>query len=117
MGLFQFPLERLEQEPFEAGAPSVDRLIHGSPRFRTWNFDTHDGESLFSGVWESTPGKWRIRYDEWEFCSILAGVSEIEGDDGTRLRVGAGDSFVLRPGFNGTWEVIETTRKLYVVKI
>jgi len=27
----------------------------------------------------------------------------------------AGDSFVLRPGFKGSWEVLETTRKQYVI--
>jgi uncharacterized protein len=27
----------------------------------------------------------------------------------------AGDSFVIRPGFRGVWEVIETTRKDYVI--
>jgi uncharacterized protein len=31
--------------------------------------------------------------------------------------VSAGDSFVLRPGFTGTWEVLETTTKLYVIQI
>jgi len=117
MGLFQFPLERLDQEPHDTGGPSPDRVIEGNPRVRTWTFDTHDGETLFSGVWESTSGKWRIVYDEWEFCSILSGESVIEGDDGSRLHARAGDSFVLRPGFTGTWEVITTTRKLYVVKL
>ena len=117
MGLFQFPLDRLEQETFEAGGPKPDRLIEGAPQFRTWTFDVHDAETMFSGVWESTPGKWRIVYDEWEFCSILSGESLIEGDDGSRLHVRAGDSFVLKPGFTGTWQVVDTTRKLFVVKV
>jgi len=117
MGLFRFPLDRLEQEPFEAGEPKADRVIDGAPRFRTWMFDTHDGETLFTGAWESTPGKWRIVYDEWEFCSILSGESVIEGDDGSILRVRGGDSFVLKPGFTGTWQVIETTQKLFVIKL
>jgi len=117
MLLFQFPLDRLEREPFEAGGPKPERLVEGRPQFRTWTFDTHDGETMFSGVWESTPGKWRIVYDEWEFCSILSGESLIEGDDGSRLHVRAGDSFVLKPGFAGTWQVIDTTRKLFVVKV
>jgi uncharacterized cupin superfamily protein len=29
--------------------------------------------------------------------------------------VRAGDSFVIRPGFRGTWEVLETTLKDYVI--
>jgi uncharacterized cupin superfamily protein len=28
-----------------------------------------------------------------------------------------GDSFVIRPGFNGLWEVVETTRKVFVVRL
>jgi len=27
----------------------------------------------------------------------------------------AGDCFVLEPGFEGTWEVVETTLKRYVI--
>jgi uncharacterized cupin superfamily protein len=99
----------------EAGAPPADRILAGNPRFRTWNLEERDG--LYCGIWESTPGKWRIVYDEWEYCRILSGVSVIAGDDCSPLRVTAGDSFVLRPGFAGTWEVIETTRKEYVIRL
>lgn len=99
----------------EEGAPAADRLIAGSPRFRTWNAeDTGDG--LYAGIWESTPGKWRIVYDEWEFCHILEGVSVVAEDGGAARTVRAGDSFVIRPGFRGSWEVVETTRKAYVVR-
>lgn len=99
----------------EAGEPAQDRLISGHPKFRSWNLEDRDG--LYSGVWESTPGKWRIIYDEWEFCHILAGVSIITEDGGDAHTLKAGDSFILRPGFKGTWEVIETTRKEYVIKV
>jgi len=100
----------------EAGAPPADRILAGSPKFRTWNIEERSG-GLYAGVWESTPGKWRIEYDEWEFCHILSGVSVIAEDGGTQRTVRAGDSFVLRPGFKGSWEVLETTRKEYVVKL
>ncbi|CAN7704049.1 cupin domain-containing protein [Mesorhizobium sp. LjNodule214] len=100
----------------EAGAPASDRLISGAPRFRTWNVEERDG-GLYAGIWESTPGKWRIVYDEWEFCHILSGVSVISEEGGEARTVRAGDSFVLRPGFKGSWEVLETTRKEYVIKL
>ena len=100
----------------EAGEPAADRLISGSPQFRTWNAEEAAG-GLYAGIWESTPGKWRIVYDEWEFCHILSGVSVITEDDGPSRIVRSGDSFVLRPGFRGTWEVIETTRKEYVIHL
>jgi len=31
------------------------------------------------------------------------------------LRHLTGDSFVIRPGVSGTWEVVETTSKDYVI--
>ena len=71
----------------------------------------------FDGVWESTPGKWRIEYDEWEFCHILSGLSVISSDDGETRTAKPGDSFVIRPGFRGAWEVLETTRKEYVIRL
>ena len=100
----------------EEGAPAPDRLLAGDPRFTTWNVEEANG-GLYAGVWQSTPGKWRIVYDEWEFCHILSGVSVIAEDGGEARTVRAGDSFVLRPGFRGTWEVVETTRKEYVIRV
>jgi uncharacterized cupin superfamily protein len=99
----------------EEEAPAPDRVLSGNPTFRTWNVEERDG--LYAGIWEATPGKWRIRYDVWEFCHILSGVSVIAEEGGEARTVKAGDSFILRPGFTGTWEVIETTRKEYVIRV
>lgn len=99
----------------ETGAPAEGRLISGNPVHTTWNLEERDG--LYCGIWQSTPGKWRIAYDEWEYCRILEGVSVITEDGGEAKTVRAGDSFMLQPGFEGTWEVIETTRKDYVIKL
>lgn len=100
----------------EEGGPAPDRVVSGTPRFRTWNVEEAEG-GLYAGLWEATPGKWRIAYDEWEFCHILSGVSVIAQDGGEARTVRAGDSFVLKPGFKGTWEVLETTRKEYVIRL
>lgn len=116
MSLIRFSLEGLEQMPFERGAPSPQRLIQGAPQFRTWTFEESGDGKLFAGVWESTPGIWRVEYDEWEFCSIIHGVSIVTRDGGVPLRVSTGDTFVLQSGFCGSWEVVETTRKHFVVR-
>jgi uncharacterized cupin superfamily protein len=108
-------LDTAQVEP-EEEAPAEGRLVSGDPKFRTWNVEEAEG-GIFAGVWESTPGKWRIAYDEWEFCHILSGVSVITQDEGEARTVKAGDSFVIRPGFKGTWEVLETTRKEYVIHL
>jgi hypothetical protein len=117
MSILRFPLDKLETMAFEIGAPLPERIISGAPVFRTWVFDTRDADTLFSGVWESTPGKWRIAYDEWEFCSILSGRSCVTRDGGRPEILVAGDTFIIEPGFSGTWETLETTRKLFVVRL
>lgn len=100
----------------EVSAPAPERVISGDPQFRTWNLDEAVG-GIYSGIWESTPGKWRVAYDEWEFCHLLAGCSVLAEDGGASRVLRAGDSFVIRPGFRGSWEVVETTRKAYVIKV
>jgi hypothetical protein len=99
----------------ETERPAPEKRVSGDPVFTTWNLEERDG--LYCGIWQSTPGKWRISYDEWEFCHILEGVSVITEDGGAARTVRAGDSFILRPGFAGTWEVLETTRKEYVIRL
>jgi uncharacterized cupin superfamily protein len=100
----------------EVGAPAEDRLIAGDPQFRTWNLEEADG-GLYAGIWEATPGKWCIIYDEWEYFNVLTGHSIVTEDGGQPVHLRAGDRMILRPGFKGTWEVIETTRKDYVIRL
>ncbi len=109
-----FTFDRSTAEP-EAGKPASDRLIAGNPQFRTWNVEERDG--LYAGIWESTPGKWRIAYEEWEYFHILEGHSIVTSDTGEVFDLPAGTSMVIRSGFNGTWEVLETTVKDYVIKV
>lgn len=69
------------------------------------------------GLWQSTPGTWRVSYAEWEYCRILQGISILTEDGGTAQTVRAGDSFILRPGYTGIWQVVETTWKDYVIHL
>ena len=100
----------------ETGAPAPDRLVAGNPEFTTWNVEEAEG-GLYAGIWQSTPGKWRIVYDEWEYFHILEGYSVVTEEGGTPVHLRAGDSYILRPGFRGTWDVLETTRKDYVIRV
>jgi uncharacterized cupin superfamily protein len=101
----------------EEGAPAQERIISGAPRTRTWNVEESPDGKLFAGIWEATPGKWRVVYDEWEFFKIESGVSIVTEDGGEPVTLKAGDSLVLRPGFKGIWEVVQTTRKAYVIRL
>ena len=96
--------------------PTPERLISGSPAFRTWAQDASRGDTVLTGIWEATPGETHsIKGTTFEFCHILAGSIEIEETGGETYRFGAGDSFVMKPGFVGVWRTIETVRKIYVV--
>lgn len=100
----------------EEGAPAPDRLISGEPTFTTWNLEEASG-GVYAGIWQSTPGKWRVEYDEWEYFNILDGYSILIEDGGVPIHLRPGDRQIIRPGFKGTWEVVETTRKDYVVRL
>ncbi|WP_038169791.1 cupin domain-containing protein [Verrucomicrobium sp. BvORR106] len=100
----------------EVEAPDSGSVISGKPRFKSWTLDEADG-GLSSGIWEATPGKWHFENAHWEYCRILGGVSVVTEDGGEPHTLRAGDAFILQAGFKGTWEVIETTRKDYVIRL
>lgn len=98
----------------EIARPDPAKVLAGDPVHTTWNLEDDDG--LFCGLWQSTPGKWRVAYVEWEYVHILEGHSVLTGADGSVTHLRAGDSLIIRPGFDGTWEVLETTLKDYVIR-
>ena len=99
----------------EITRPAPEKLLSGDPVHSTWSLEETD--ELYAGLWQSTPGKWRVSYTEWEYFHILSGYSILTGPDGSITQLHAGDSLIIRPGFEGTWEVIETTLKDYVIRL
>ena len=97
----------------ETSRPDPAKLISGNPVHTTWNIEERG--TLFAGQWHSTPGKWRVSYDEWEYFRLLEGVSIITDAAGHATTLRAGDAFIIRPGFTGTWEVLDATLKDYVI--
>lgn len=101
----------------EISRPAADRLIDGDPVFSTWVLETAFGETTFSGIWASTEGAWKVIYDEWEYCTLIEGVAEVTEDGGQTHSLKAGDHFIFRPGFTGSWRVTEPVTKTFVVII
>jgi len=106
---FESPLEA------EATTPAADRLIAGDPRQSISNYFTDASQQFFAGRWSSTPGKWRIRYSESEFCCLIRGRVVLQNLAGDRWEFGPGAGFVVPAGFEGTWEVIEECTKFYAI--
>ena len=93
--------------------PDPARVIAGDPVHTTWTLEQRGG--LYAGLWQSTLGTWRVDYAEWEYFRILEGHSVLTDAAGTPTHLRAGDSWIIRPGFRGTWQVLETTLKDYVI--
>ena len=99
----------------EATTPAADRLIAGDPRQTVANYFADASQQFFAGRWSSSPGKWRIRYSESEFCCLINGRVVLQNLAGDRWEFGPGAGFVVPAGFEGTWEVIEDCTKFYAI--
>ena len=92
-----------------------EKLITGNPKQTVWKHYVDASGQFFAGIWQSEPGKWHVSYTEEEYCQIISGRSLITDTTGKTMAVSAGASFVIPRGFIGTWEVVEETRKTYVI--
>ncbi len=99
----------------ETTSPAADRLMAGNPQQRVANHYSDPSQQFFSGTWSSTPGKWRIRYTESEFCCLIRGRVVLENVAGERWEFGPGAAFVVPAGFEGSWEVLEDCTKFYAI--
>jgi uncharacterized cupin superfamily protein len=92
-----------------------EKLLQGNPRQTAWVHYTDPSGRFTAGIWHSECGRWKIHYTEEEYCRVLEGVSVITDQAGTAVTVRAGEEFVIPAGFSGTWEVVEPTRKRFVI--
>ena len=95
--------------------PAPERLLAGDPEHSARNYFSDATGQFFAGTWQSSPGTWRVRYSENEFCHLCSGRVRIEDEQGRAWTFQSGDTFVIPAGFVGTWQVLEPTSKLYVI--
>ncbi len=105
---------------FSTSAAKLETLVpnnvtHGSPVTQYRVIDTAESGRLSTGVWTASPGAWRVRYDEWEYCIIISGKAILTETGEAPVTVSAGDAFTLAAGFEGIWEVVETLTKHFVI--
>ena len=91
------------------------KVLKGDPEQSVYNHYNSPCGQMSAGVWEGDVGQWMVNYTEHEYCEILQGVSVLRDHDGNSKTLRVGDRFVIPAGFRGTWEVLETCRKIYVV--
>src|SRR5215510_6463123 len=92
-----------EPEPVRARPGTV---LSGNPEQTIRNVYTDPSGAFSAGIWESTPGKWPVSYTEEEFCLLLSGLVVLTDEAGETQTFCAGDAFVIRAGFKGSWETV-----------
>lgn len=112
MPILKLPIAAAEPDSYFL---TPEKLLSGNPRHTVRMRYTDPTKQFFVGEWHSEVGKWRVSYTEEEYCQMLEGVSVLTDDQGHVLTVTAGDSFLVPRGFVGTWEVVQPTRKTFVI--
>lgn len=91
-----------------------EKCIEGSPeQFAITHFSADD--RFFAGEWGAEVGRWKVEYTENEYFRILSGRSILRDSEGNALELNPGDEVCIPAGFKGDWEVIEPTRKIFVI--
>ena len=103
----------------DSDQPSADRLISGNPTRLTWNLVHDQGPTgqTFCGIWHSEPGHWRIAMGatERELFTVLSGRCRVHDALGGFETVGPGEGLYIPPLFEGSFEVLETLTKTYMI--
>ena len=105
--------------PPEIDFPREERREIGAPERRTWMLYESAPAGMFAGIWECEVGRWRIQMDptEHEYMVELAGRCRLHATDGTFTECGPGEALVIPAGFAGSFEVLETLRKHFVIVV
>ena len=96
--------------------PRADRLVKGNPKRLTQSL--YDHPNMNCGIWQCEIGAWNIQFadNKQEFFQIIEGVVRLHDANGQSfIEIKAGEAGIIPPSFIGTFEVIETVKKYFVV--
>jgi uncharacterized cupin superfamily protein len=92
-----------------------DKLISGQPK-RAWKaLYSSASEEFHTGIYECTPGSWKVSYYEDEFCTLIEGRLKMTSEQGETQEFQAPVSFLIPAGYKGTWEAVTKLRKYFVI--
>jgi uncharacterized cupin superfamily protein len=92
-----------------------EKMLAGSSKQILSNHFSNASGKFHTGFWEAEVGHWLVNYTEFEYCEILEGRIRMVDADGQVQIVGKGDRFVIEAGYQGSWEVLEYAKKVYVI--
>ncbi|WP_028206445.1 cupin domain-containing protein [Paraburkholderia nodosa] len=72
-------------------------------------------EGIDAGIFECTPGTYRRSVEQAEVMHFLGGRGQFTPDGEDTIHFSGGDTLFFEAHTEGTWEVEETMRKVYVI--
>ena len=91
-------------------------IIEGEPIWESATIYRDEIKGIEIGIWGANEGKWTFIAEKSEQCHVLFGRSKIINQKTNDIFIiEAGDSFFLEAGFEGIWEIIEPTRKEFLI--
>lgn len=75
-----------------------------------------DDKKSESGLWECTPGTWRLNLPGDEFCHFISGRATYTSDDGEVIEITPGTVVHFLKGWSGQCVVHETIRNVYMLR-
>ncbi|CAG9267693.1 hypothetical protein PUN4_550011 [Paraburkholderia unamae] len=67
------------------------------------------------GIWEATPGKWHRTITSCEFSYFIEGHCFFTPEGGESIELRGGDSVWFPKNSIGVWDIVEPTKKAFVV--
>lgn len=99
--------------------PKAERRLVGNPKRETWNALSAalGAGQIDTGIWRCEPGKWKIAFSatKHEVFTVHSGRCRVHDDAGHFEEVSTGESLHIPPNFTGSFEVLETITKSYVI--
>lgn len=109
--LVNFATSKAETERY--ATPEEKRVKDAPEQNATTHFAVDD--KFFAGEWGAETGCWKVSYTENEYFHILSGKSIIRDLDGNEMELNPGDKVCVPAGFEGEWEVVEPTQKIFAI--
>ena len=69
-----------------------------------------------AGIWECTPGSWRLVLPRDELCHFTSGRATYRADNGEVIEITAGTVVHFPEGWTGAVEVFEKIRSVYMLR-
>lgn len=110
--------------PHVTGACDFDDLVDWGAQPDAISGASHStGQLLFkgpdnipeSGIWDCTPGHWRLQVPRDEFCHFVKGRARYTSDAGEVIDVTPGTCVLFPAGWSGEAEIFETIRNIYML--